>query len=363
MSKPSAAISGAPRRRRGSRPTSAEELVPGAEAGALAVDVDPEHGALDRALARAVGERLRREAPLVDGALAEEDPPLGQLAAQIGLARRDLAIMLVEPARVGIDPGLDPELPGAERVRRDTGSKFVPLRLERCLPPPSRPGGAKRTTPSSLSYPSRKIVAPRYRVAEAGLDGITAAVDLRLDVLDLNPLRLHPRQGKQSDDVALPFRRRQPPPDLAAGGEARARGVRIRRLDRRRGSTLLAGAAAQSARPLRLALRLRLGIRELARPPRRPRRRRRALGAAAIRAGQRVLDRRLDRVRGRRRARRPGAVPARVVGSARLRRRARRADDRRRSDLCRRRQLRPRCAPRALPPRRLRRGRTTRSAQ
>ena len=76
-----------------------------------------------------------------------------------------------------------------------------------------------------------------------------------------------------------------------------------------------------------------------------------------------VLDRRLGRVRGRRRARRPGAVPARVVGPARVRRRARRAPDRRRADLRRRGQLRPRRAPRALPPRRLRRGRAARSAQ
>ena len=199
----------------------------------------------------------------------------------------DLAIVLVEPARVGIDPGLDPELPGAERVGRDARLEVVvPHRLERRLAPPSRSDGPEAHDALELVVAvAEDRGADRDRVAEARLDRKTAAVDLRLDVLDLDSLRLHPRQGKQSGDVALPFRRRQPPSDLAAGRPARARGVRVRRLAGRRGSALLAGAAAQSTRRLRLSVRLRLGVRELARPPRRPGRRRRAVRAPPLRGG------------------------------------------------------------------------------
>ena len=135
-------------------PRAREELVPGAEAGALAVDVDPEHGALDRALALAVRERLRREratrrrVPSPKSAL-----PLGQLAAQVGLAGRDLAIVLVEPARVGIDPGLDRGAPrGRARPARCPASKWSFPRGSSGASRHRRvPTGRKRTTPSSLS--------------------------------------------------------------------------------------------------------------------------------------------------------------------------------------------------------------------
>ena len=313
-------------------------------------------------------ERLRREAPLVD-ACRRRRAPAPRTARRSGRPGRPPTLRSCSSSQLayGIDPGLDPELPGAERVRRDARLEVVVAPAARAAPRASvacrRAGSGRRLRACrgrrGRSSRSTVTVSPRHALTgkrPQSTCGWTCWIWIRC--------RLHPRQGKQSDDVAHPFRRRQPPPDLAAGRQARARGVRIRRLARRRRSALLAGAAAQSTRrasalrtPPSSAFASWPGL--LADPDA-------VVEPSELRrfeAEQRVLDRRLGRVRGRRRARRPGAVPARVVGPARVRRRARRAADRRRADLRRRGQLRPRGAPRALPPRRLRRGRATRPAQ
>ena len=147
------------------------------------------------------------------------------------------------------------------------------------------PAGRNRTTRADLVVAvAEDRRGDRHRVPEARLDRKSAAVDLRLDILNLDSWRRHHRQGKQSGDVAHPFDRRQPPSDLSAGWPARARGVRVRRLARRRRSPVLAGPAAQSARRLRLSLRVCLGVCGLAGAPGRSRRGGRALGAAPVRA-------------------------------------------------------------------------------
>ena len=315
MSKPSAAISGstvgdaaeaAPRAR--------EELVPGAEPGELAVDVDTEHGALDGARGasgpRAPAPRARHSSTPPSPNSAR--PPRARRARSAWPAG-DLAVVLVEPARVGIDPCLDAELPGAEGVRRDRRLEVVvSLRLERRLAPAarSRPAGSGRRPRACRARRGRSsrvtvTVSPRHALTgkrPQSTCGWTFWIWIRCGC--------HPRQGKQSGDVAHPFPRRQPPSDLAPRRPARPRGVRLRRLARRGRGPLLAGAAAQSTRRARVSVRVGLGVRRLARPARRARAAVDALGAAALRGRERVLDRRLDRVRGRRRARRAGAIPA-----------------------------------------------------
>ena len=136
------------------------------------------------------------------------------------------------------------------------------------------------------------------------------------------------------------------------GRPARRRGVRVRRLAGGRRPGVVAGAAARTARPRPLAVQGELGVRRLARAAGEPR----APGvdrarSTSFRERQRVLDRRLGAVRGPRRGRRPGPLRARVGGAAQLRRRARRAPDRRHGDLRRARQRRPPRPPGALPAR------------
>ena len=111
-------------------PGAREELVPRAEARALALDVDLER-TRERRLAVPVlrAELGRGRVPLVDRAGAEQSLGLAQLAAQVALPGRELAVELVEQRRVAVDPGLDRELPAAERRR----PRSVPP-SDRCRP-------------------------------------------------------------------------------------------------------------------------------------------------------------------------------------------------------------------------------------
>ena len=152
-------------------------------------------------------------------------------------------------------------------------------------------------------------------------------------------------------------------PTSLPGGGLGARGVRVRRLARRRGRPLLADSPAQPAGRVRLPVRVGFCFRVLAGAARRPRSGRCPVGAAPLRGTKRVLDPRLGRVCRRGRARGAGALRARVVDAAPLRRRARRAARRRRADLRRRVELRPRSPHRDLPPARLRRRRPARRPQ
>ena len=169
-------------------------------------------------------------------------------------------------------------------------------------------------------------------------------------------------KGKQSRHAAQPVSLgvNLHPTSLRAAGSAPRR-TRSSTGSPRRGA-LLADPPAQPARrvrlPVRVGVRFRVLAGLLADPRQRSRRR-----SPPLRGGERVLDPRLGRVRRRRRARRAGALRARVVGAAPLRRRARRAARRRRADLRRRGELRPPRAPRALPPARLRRRRPARRPQ
>ncbi len=145
------------------------------------------------------GERCGGATPLLDGGVTEQREPLGELAAEIGLSGRDLAVEFVQPGRVRVGPGLEAKLPGAERIGDERcGEAIVPEGLERGLLPPSSPH-----TPEAQGSPERTVAVTedrrrrRDRVAEARLGRIPATVDAWLDVLNLNSWRCHPEQGRQ----------------------------------------------------------------------------------------------------------------------------------------------------------------------
>src|SRR5262249_54568301 len=115
-------------------PRTWEQLVPRAHAGSFPVDVDLEHRPF-RYL-RAVLGRIRQS--LLDGDRfdLEERGAFRELAAQVLLARLHLPLELVAPRRGAIDPGLDRELPAAERDRLEHAAPAIGLVvLHRRLPP------------------------------------------------------------------------------------------------------------------------------------------------------------------------------------------------------------------------------------
>ena len=167
----------------------------------------------------------------------------------------------------------------------------------------------------------------------AGVSTGTAAKRLVIDLPFSSGVQLHP--------TSLPDGR------LGAGR------LRLGRLARGGRPDVVADAAAGPAGPPSLALQGGLRVRRLAGAAGRAAGARcRAAEELDFREREALLDRGLGRVRAARRGRRPGALRPRVDGAAGLRRRARRADHRRRPDLRRARQRRPPRAPGAVPGRR-----------
>src|SRR6476659_10800233 len=107
-----------------------EELVPGAEASALAVDDQLERLGRERRLARQGRLGLER---LVDRQALDTQKrrTLGELAGKIGLTGGDLPRELVAPRGEAVDPGRDGVLPAARRSNRERSlPAVVPDRLE-----------------------------------------------------------------------------------------------------------------------------------------------------------------------------------------------------------------------------------------
>ena len=170
-------------------PGAREELVPGAEAGQLAVGVDLERRRprLAEAIARRGGEGLvhgQRGAP-------EQDRALGQLPAQVVLAALQPAAQLALVGRDPVDPGLDAEAPPSRPVDLEgAGPLVVAERRERRLQPA---GGARRLVAHGGA---EDVVAvpedPRRHVdafADRPFHRVAAAVDLRPHLLDLDARR------------------------------------------------------------------------------------------------------------------------------------------------------------------------------
>src|SRR5205823_6480976 len=108
-------------------PRAREELVPGAEARQLVVDLE-----LERRRPRPLEARLRlgREAFLDGQALAaQQQRALGQLGREIGLPGVDLAPQLPLERGDRVDPRLDPVAPGPAGVRREGRGEAVVAEL------------------------------------------------------------------------------------------------------------------------------------------------------------------------------------------------------------------------------------------
>ena len=123
-------------------PRARKELVPGARARPFPLDLDLERGAAAGPVPVAGRELRRRRAPFVERSLAEERRALGELAREVCLSGGDLPVVLVEPARVAVDPRDDLEP--------------VPADLLDAVNDP-----AKRSEPSATSGDSRQRPRPR----------------------------------------------------------------------------------------------------------------------------------------------------------------------------------------------------------
>ena len=167
-------------------PGAREELVPGAEAGQLAVGVDLERRR--PRLARAIaGDSLQR---VLHGQRrpAEQQRALGQLHAQVLLAALQPASQLALVRGDPVDPGLDAEAPSSRAVDREgAGPLVVAERHQRRLQPARRAGrlDANRGAEHVVPVPED----PRrdgHGVADRPLHRVAAAVDLRPNGLDLD---------------------------------------------------------------------------------------------------------------------------------------------------------------------------------
>ena len=208
------------------------------------------------------------------------------------------------------------------------------------------------------------------RVSDGALDRVAAAVDLRRDLLDLDPRgrRLRDRHPRSLTDeegskrAPPPLGRRPPPSDLAPVREAGPGCVPLRRLARGGRPVVVAGPAARATRRVRLALQVAVGLRSVPAAPRPAGGAGHGRRGGGLRRAPSLLDRGLGAFRRYGGARRRGALRAGVGGAAGLRGRARRPADRRRADLRLRRRRRSRLLAGAVRPGRGRR-RAARRAQ
>ena len=207
-------------------PRAREQLVPGAEARADAVDLDRQRlGELRRVGAQADaldgGGHLGAERGVVEGGLGErvvaqggdgglerllvgvvlgglrrrleQHGALGQLAAEVVLAGVDLAVHLVAPGGEDVAPGLDRVLPAAGRLDRelalpadavDVGVDRVHRRLE---PAPAARRLVADDGAHDLVAVAEDVGGDLDRVADAALGCVTSAVDGRAGMVDQRP--------------------------------------------------------------------------------------------------------------------------------------------------------------------------------
>ena len=119
---------------------------------------------------------------------SEQRRPLGELTRELRLAGFDLATQLVLPRGDPVGPGGDGVQPASRPVDRErAGETVVPERLQRLLTP------ALVTRAAHTNRGAERIVAVLEDcrvdgdvVADRPLDRIPAAVDDRLDRLDLD---------------------------------------------------------------------------------------------------------------------------------------------------------------------------------
>ena len=339
-------------------PRAWEQLVPGAEAGPHAVDLERQRlrqrlravtlaGALDgggdlgaqrrlvvrrlgqlgvrergdRRLQRlAVGRVLRRG----DGLLEQHDA-FRELAGEIVLAGVDLALHLVPPRGEQVVPGLDRELPAAGRGDRELAlpAHAVDVRVDRVHrrlePAPAAGRLVADDGAHDLVAVAEDVRGDLDGVADATLGRVASAVERRRWAVDLRagrdvvafrrghlqPGSIHTSLRVTTSHGPPSFQRRAAPPHLASRRAAGTRGVRVRRLAGGGGAVVVADAAAGAAGPARLAVQVGVGVRGVAGAAGFAAGAGDAVGRARLPVAQRVLDRRLGAAR---LGRRPGAL-------------------------------------------------------
>ena len=166
-----------------------KQLVPGAETCYFAVDIDLEQvGANEIVL---VGHRRSEPRLDVEAWNAEQQLALGELARKVLLTAFDLAPELVAPGGEAVAPGLDGELPASEFGQLErAGEEVVAERGERDRAEPAPAGSAVEDAGAqNVVAVAEDRRADLDRVSDGALDGMAAAVDRRLHVLDANSRR------------------------------------------------------------------------------------------------------------------------------------------------------------------------------
>ena len=204
-------------------PRAREQLVPGAEPGAHAVDVEREAGGQPRRAVALAGprdrvEEVRRERRLGPGArlerveraldrgavlaglgalggVLEQHDALGELAREVVLAGGVLALQLVAPGAEQVAPRLDVPLPAARRLHGELAFPEDAVdvgvdRVHRHLEPAA---GARRLVADDgaqhLVAVAEDVGRHPDRVADAALGRVASAVHRRCRVVDPDPRR------------------------------------------------------------------------------------------------------------------------------------------------------------------------------
>ena len=173
-------------------PRAREQLVPRARAGAIALDVQLEGVAPRRVAPLTAAELARALPPLVDRPVAEQRSSLRELPFEIGLAGRDLAVVLLQPAGVPVDPRLDLEAPAADGVDPERPREAVVAeRGERLFAPPGAPFPEAHDGAERLVSVADDRGGDVDTVVDAGLRRPATAVHLRCHVRDRDPFGSH----------------------------------------------------------------------------------------------------------------------------------------------------------------------------
>ena len=199
-------------------PGAREQLVPRAEAGELAIDLEhhrAERGGANPGLLsfgdrveslvhqrRLIGgaQRLLDRRPIAGagrlrGDLPEQDDAFGELAAEVLLARLELPRELVAPGPEAIGPSDDLELPAPGPVRDERASPADAALLSVDRAQLDLVPGLAQHRPVADHGPHEVVAVPKdvggylHRVVDAALGRIPTDVHRRFRVLDHDPFR------------------------------------------------------------------------------------------------------------------------------------------------------------------------------
>ena len=160
--------------------------------GALGIDQDLEGLVGDRLLG-AIAGGCRQALLDRQGLDAQQGRALRELAREVALTGRDLALQLVLPGGHAVDPRDDAELPAAERVGLERAVPAIEVLgepLHRQLAPASLPGRAEAQGSAEHLVPVAQERRPHVdALAEGALGRVATGVDLGPDALDADARR------------------------------------------------------------------------------------------------------------------------------------------------------------------------------